>query len=194
MSVTTTCSMIGLTNGTAYTFTVAATNDIGVSTTSTASASITLTAPGGESSGLVVVIPVPTTESASDSAKAKILAQLNKGVTVYSVSVSFKLTSAQSKQLATNAKAMPIGSTVTCTGYAQTSKTVSYSKAKLAASSQAKLLCASLKKANKTLLVKSNVLPASKAPKQTSPKKLIPVSYRLEASTQNSGTLAAANI
>jgi hypothetical protein len=44
-SITTSCSMIGLTNGTPYTFTVVATNGIGISSTSVASASATPAAP-----------------------------------------------------------------------------------------------------------------------------------------------------
>lgn len=184
-SVTTTCSMTGLANGSAYTFTVTATNAIGTSTTSTPSASITLAAPSGGSGGSEAIIPVPTSESASDAAEAKALAKLKKGVTVYSVSVYFKLTSTYSKQLAIHAKAMPLGSTVLCTGYVQTSKSVSYAKAKSVASNQAKALCASLKKANKTLILKTSVMPASTAPQQTPSRKLIPVSYRLAYSPQN---------
>jgi hypothetical protein len=47
------------------------------------------------------------------------------------------------------------------------------------ATKQAKALCSSMKKINPTLITKSAVYPASKAPKATVNKKWIPVSYRV---------------
>ena len=100
--------------------------------------------------------------------------------TVYSTSAAFKLNTTYTKRLKTNTKKIAAGSTVTCIGYAKSSKTLTYAKAKVVASKQAKALCSSMKKINPTLKTKSTVLPASKAPKTTVNKKWIPVSYRVE--------------
>ena len=100
--------------------------------------------------------------------------------TVYSTSAAFKLNTTYTKRLKTNTKKIAAGSTVTCIGYAKSSKTLSYAEAKVVATKQAKALCSSMKKINPTLKTKSTVLPASKAPKTTVNKKWIPVSYRVE--------------
>ena len=101
--------------------------------------------------------------------------------TVYSTSATFKLNKTYTKRLNTNTKKIASGSTVTCIGYAKSSKTLSYAKAKVVATKQAKTLCSSMKKINPTLKTKSLVYPASKAPKTTVNKKWIPVSYRVDA-------------
>ena len=101
--------------------------------------------------------------------------------TVYSTSAAFKLNKTYTKRLNTSTKKIATGSTVTCIGYAKSSKTLTYAKAKILASKQAKALCSSMKKINPTLKTKSIVHPASKAPKTTVNKKWIPVSYRVEA-------------
>ena len=98
---------------------------------------------------------------------------------MYSTSAAFKLNITYIKRLNTNTKKIAAGSTVTCIGYAKTSKNVSYAKAKAIASTQAKALCSSMKKINPALVTKSTVFPASKAPKTTVNKKWIPVSYRV---------------
>lgn len=100
--------------------------------------------------------------------------------TVYSTSAAFKLNTTYTKRLKTNTKKIAAGSTVTCIGYAKSSKTLTYAKAKVVATKQAKALCSSMKKINPTLKTKSIVLPASKAPKTTVNKKWIPISYRVE--------------
>lgn len=100
--------------------------------------------------------------------------------TVYSTSAAFKLNTTYTKRLKTYTKKIATGSTVTCIGYAKSSKTLSYAKAKVVATKQAKALCSSMKKINPTLKTKSTVLPTSKAPKTTVNKKWIPVSYRVE--------------
>jgi hypothetical protein len=100
--------------------------------------------------------------------------------TVYSTSAAFKLNSTYTNRLKTNTTTIAAGSTVTCIGYAKSSKTLTYAKAKVVATKQAKALCSSMKKINPTLKTKSTVLPASKAPKTTVNKKWIPVSYRVE--------------
>jgi hypothetical protein len=100
--------------------------------------------------------------------------------TVYSTSAAFKLNKTYTKRLDTYTKKIATGSTVTCIGYAKSSKTLSYAKAKVVATQQAKALCSSMKKINPTLKTKSLVYPASKAPKTTVNKKWIPVSYRVE--------------
>jgi hypothetical protein len=101
--------------------------------------------------------------------------------TVYSTSAAFKLNKTYTKRLDTYTKRIASGSTVTCIGYAKSSKTVTYAKAKEVATKQAKALCSSMKKINPTLKTKSIVYPASKAPLTTVNKKWIPVSYRVEA-------------
>jgi uncharacterized repeat protein (TIGR02543 family) len=100
--------------------------------------------------------------------------------TVYSTSAAFKLNTTYTKRLKTNTKKIAAGSTVTCIGYAKSSKSLTYAKAKVVAAKQAKALCSSMKKINPTLKTKSTVLPASKAPVTTLNKKWIPVSYRVE--------------
>ena len=54
-----TCDVTGLTNGTAYTFTVTATNDVGTSTSSSASNSVTPAEPAQAAPS----VPVPTLPS-----------------------------------------------------------------------------------------------------------------------------------
>jgi hypothetical protein len=108
-------------------------------------------------------------------------AAAKKITTVYSTSAAFKLNKTYTKRLNTSTKKIATGSTVTCIGYAKSSKTLTYAKAKIVASKQAKALCSSMKKINPTLKTKSIVHPASKAPKPTVNKKWIPVSYRVEA-------------
>lgn len=108
-------------------------------------------------------------------------AAAKKITTVYSITSSFKLNTTYTKRLNTYTKKIATGSTVTCVGYAKSSKTLSYAKAKVVATSQAKALCSSMKKINPTLKTKSIVYPASKAPVTTVNKKWIPVSYRIES-------------
>jgi uncharacterized repeat protein (TIGR02543 family) len=108
-------------------------------------------------------------------------AAAKKITTVYSTSAAFKLNATYTKRLAANTKKIDTGSTVTCIGYAKSSKTLSYAKAKIAATKQAKALCSSMKKINPSLKTKSIVYPASKAPVTTVNKKWIPVSYRIES-------------
>ncbi|MEY2850322.1 MAG: hypothetical protein RJA96_193 [Actinomycetota bacterium] len=107
-------------------------------------------------------------------------AAAKKITTVYSTSAAFKLNATYTKRLSTYTKKIAAGSQVTCIGYAKSSKTVSYAKAKTVAANQAKALCTSMKKINPTLVTKSIVYPASKAPVTTVNKKWIPVSYRVE--------------
>jgi hypothetical protein len=111
--------------------------------------------------------------------KAVALAAAKKITTVYSTSAAFKLNKTYTKRLDTYTKRIASGSTVTCIGYAKSSKTLTYVKAKDVATKQAKALCSSMKKINPTLKTKSIVHPASKAPKTTVNKKWIPVSYRI---------------
>ena len=101
--------------------------------------------------------------------------------TVYSTSAAFKLNTTYTKRLNIYTKKIAIGSTVTCIGYAKSSKTLTYAKAKVVATKQAKALCSSMKKINPSLKTKSIVYPASKAPVTTVNKKWIPVSYRIES-------------
>lgn len=103
-----------------------------------------------------------------------------KITTVYSTTAAFKLNTTYSKRLNSYAKKIAAGSTVTCIGYAKSSKTLSYAKAKVVATKQAKALCTSMKKINPTLMTKSTVLPVSKAPVTSVNKKWIPVSYRVQ--------------
>jgi hypothetical protein len=295
-TATTSCSVTGLTNGTPYTFTVTATNSIGISDPSAPSSAITPAAPaapvvvtppavttpssgGGGGGGYVAPTPEPaptvdpavaaaaaakalaekaateaklaaeakavadakaaeeakalaekkaaeeaellaTLKSAQEKADAEALAAAKRAqeelaaaqlkieeelkaaaalklaeeqrvaaeqaaaakriTTVYSTSAAFKLNTTYSKRLTSYTKKIAAGSTVTCIGYAKSSKTLTYAKAKVVATKQAKALCSSMKKINPTLKTKSTVLPASKAPKTTVNKKWIPVSYRVE--------------
>ena len=107
-------------------------------------------------------------------------AAAKKITTVYSLTSAFKLNTTYTKRLNTYTKKIATGSTVTCIGYAKSSKTLSYAKAKVIATSQAKALCSSMKKINPTLLTKSIAYPASKAPMNLMYKNLIPISYRVE--------------
>ncbi len=106
-------------------------------------------------------------------------AAAKKITTVYSLTSAFKLNTTYTKRLNTYTKKIATGSTVTCIGYAKGSKTLTYAKAKVVATKQAKALCSSMKKINPTLNTKSIVYPASKAPVTTVNKKWIPVSYRI---------------
>ncbi len=285
-TTTTTCSVTGLTNGTPYTFTVTATNIIGVSDPSSASSSATPAAPvvvtpapssggGGGGGGSTYVEPTPTVDpvvvaaalaaqkvlmekaaaeakvvaAAKAAAEAKVLADkkaadeaelaaiikalqeqgaleaaakkladelvatqlkaeeelkvatalelakeqriaaekavalaaAKKITTVYSTTAAFKLNKTHTNRLSLYTKKIAVGSTVTCIGYAKSSKTLIYAKAKVVATKQAKALCSSMKKINPSLKTKSIVYPASKAPKTTVNKKWIPVSYRIES-------------
>ena len=112
---------------------------------------------------------------------AERVAAAKKITTVYSLTSAFKLNTTYTKRLNTYTKKIATGSTVTCIGYAKSSKTLTYAKAKIVATSQAKALCSSMKKINPTLKTKSIVYPASKAPVTTVNKKWIPVSYRIES-------------
>jgi hypothetical protein len=108
-------------------------------------------------------------------------AAAKKITTVYSLTSAFKLNTTYTKRLNTNTKKIATGSTVTCIGYAKSSKTLTYAMAKVVATKQAKALCSSMKKINPSLKTKSIVYPASKAPVTTVNKKWIPVSYRIES-------------
>ena len=107
-------------------------------------------------------------------------AAAKKITTVYSTTAAFKLNTTYTKRLSTYTKKIAAGSQVTCIGYAKSSKTVSYATAKIVATKQAKALCTSMKKINQTLVTKSVVYPANKAPMTTVNKNWIPVSYRVE--------------
>ena len=110
---------------------------------------------------------------------ATALAAAKRITTVYSTSAAFKLNKTYTKRLDTYTKRIASGSTVTCIGYAKSSKTLTYAQAKDVATKQAKALCSSMKKINPTLKTKSIVYSASKAPKTTVNNKWIPVSYRV---------------
>ena len=268
------CSVSGLTNGTDYTFTVTASNTVGVSDSSTASVAVRPLAPvvitpptliPGGGGGYTPPTPDPAiaaaearvaaelkaiaeakmaaelklaaeakaaqelkiAEEARAQAEAKALAEVHaaaleaaaqlaaaekiaaelkaieeirladeakaaayaislaaskKIFTVYSTSKSFKLLRSHSKKVIVAAKLIPRKSTITCIGYAKSSKTLSYAKAKVVASKQAKALCLSMKKINPTLMTKSIVYPFSKAPVTRASKRWIPISYRVQAS------------
>jgi hypothetical protein len=118
---------------------------------------------------------------AEEQRVAAALAASKKITTMYSTTAAFKLNKTYTKRLNTYTKKIATGSTVTCIGYAKSSKTLSYTNAKIVATKQAKALCSSMKKINPTLITKSAVYPASKAPKTVVNKKWIPVSYRVDA-------------
>lgn len=95
--------------------------------------------------------------------KAVALAAAKRITTVYSTTAAFKLNTTYTKRLTSYTKKIASGSTVTCIGYAKSSKTLSYSQAKVVATNRAKALCSSMKKINPTLVTKSVVYPVSKA-------------------------------
>ena len=111
--------------------------------------------------------------------KAVALAAAKIITTVYSTTAAFKLNKTYTNRLSLYTKKIAAGSTVTCIGYAKSTKTLSYTTAKVVATKQAKALCSSMKKINPTLKTKNVVYPASKAPVTTVNKKWIPVSYRI---------------
>jgi flagellar motor protein MotB len=89
----TTCEVVGLTNGTTYTFSVTATNSTGVSSQSPSSAGVTPVAPVQAPSGAAPVVPQPVPTPVTQVSNI----QLEPGKTLGSSKIKLKLSGAQSE-------------------------------------------------------------------------------------------------
>lgn len=204
-SATTTCSMVGLTNGTAYTFTVKATNAIGISDVSSVSLLATPAAL------IVVTAPAPAPSTGLSSAEqviaeAKALAELKAAkelaaaiaaeaarvaalasritvpnLTLYSISASLKLGARDTAYLKKYVATLRSSTIVTCIGYVYAGK-ASAAKAKAIAVTQATALCKTIKAFKMNLKTSIVTYASNKAPVAAKGSKWVAVSYRVDAS------------
>jgi uncharacterized repeat protein (TIGR02543 family) len=101
-------------------------------------------------------------------------------VSLYIVSSQLKLSAYDTAYLKKYISQLAPSAKVTCVGYIY-SKNTTYAKAKALAQSQAKAVCALIKKEKKTITTATILYPASKAPKAAAGSKYVAVSYRIDS-------------
>ena len=121
-------------------------------------------------------------KAAEDAALAAKAAK--PAVTLYSISSSLTLNSYNTAYLQKYVKSLKNGASVTCIGYSY-SKNTTLKKANALAKSQATVVCALMKKTNKTLKTSVVIYPATKAPKAATGAKWVGVSYRIDGFKNN---------
>jgi trimeric autotransporter adhesin len=181
LTVTTSCVFTGLTNGTAYTFTVIATNAIGDSDSSANSlpaipAFVTSQTQDGASTSL--------TDSRESDAKAlpsvkKIVPQ----VSLYTVSSSLQLSANDKAALKKYVSTLKNGTSVKCIGYSYAGK-VSKAKATKLAKNRANSVCNLMKSYKKDLKTSIVIYDAKKAPAAAKGAKWVGVSFRVDGTTK----------
>jgi uncharacterized repeat protein (TIGR02543 family) len=117
-----------------------------------------------------------------DAAAAALLAakKIVPQVSLYTVSSKLKLSAYDTAYLKKYISQLAPTAKVTCVGYIY-SKNTTYAKAKALAQSQAKAVCALIKKEKKTITTATVLYPASKAPKAAAGSKYVAVSYRIDS-------------
>ena len=117
-----------------------------------------------------------------DAAAAALLAakKIVPQVSLYMVSSQLKLSAYDTAYLKKYISQLAPTAKVTCVGYIY-SKNTTYAKAKALAQSQAKAVCALIKKEKKTITTATVLYPASKAPKAAAGSKYVAVSYRIDS-------------
>ena len=117
-----------------------------------------------------------------DAAAAALLAakKIVPQVSLYMVSSKLKLSAYDTAYLKKYISQLAPSAKVTCVGYIY-SKNTTYAKAKALAQSQAKAVCALIKKEKKTITTATVLYPASKAPKAAAGSKYVAVSYRIDS-------------
>ena len=115
----------------------------------------------------------------AEIAAANAAQTIKPAVTLYSLSLTLKLSAYDSAYLTKYVKSLKNGASVTCIGYSY-SKNTTVKKATALAKSQATAVCALMKKTNKTLKTSVVVYPSTKAPKAATGAKWVGVSYRID--------------
>ena len=117
-----------------------------------------------------------------DAAAAALLAakKIVPQVSLYMVSSKLKLSAYDTAYLKKYTSQLAPTAKVTCVGYIY-SKNTTYAKAKALAQSQAKAVCALIKKEKKTITTATVLYPATKAPKAAAGSKYVAVSYRIDS-------------
>jgi uncharacterized repeat protein (TIGR02543 family) len=101
-------------------------------------------------------------------------------VTLYSISSKLTLSSYDNAYLKKYTSTLKSKAAVTCIGYYYT-KNTTVSKAKALATTQAKAICAMIKKAKPTVITQIAIYPSTKAPLAAKGAKWVAVSYRVDS-------------